>query len=180
MPRYRVIALKIFIRLMLFKTDLEDKGELDQVEAHLISCKETTWYIDLGASKYIVGNLKAMSNNRLVAKSSSIKIADGKAYSISGTGEACVSSYSNEIKFKKVLYVPGVKKNLLSVGKITYYKLGVYFDSSHCYILKPPDLSKLGSILAIGVRNYRNGLYKFPSQSQEFRAISTIRKQGST
>ena len=113
-----------------------------------------------------------MSNNRPLAKSSSIKIADSKDYPINGTGEACVSSYSNEIKFQKVLYVPGVNRNLLFVGKITNLKLGVYFDSSHCYVLKPPDLNKLGSILGVEVRYYRNGLYKVSSQSQELHVIS--------
>ena len=86
--------------------ELENNCNLDQIEAHLAS----SWYIDSGASKHIVGDLAAFENFCLVDSYSSIKIAGKKVYPIVGIGEASVSATKGEIKFQKVLYVLGVKK----------------------------------------------------------------------
>ena len=135
----------------------DEDSELEQIEAHLA----TTWYIDSGASKHIAGDSRALTHFR------TIEIADGKAYPMTGTSEEHVPSSIGEIKFQKVLYVPGIQENLLSVGKITDQNFGVYFDASHFYILKPPDLRSLGPILAIGTRDHSNGLYKLSTSTEE-------------
>ena len=108
----------------------------------------TTWYVNSKASKHIVGDPHVFTKLNSTRKNSNIKIADGKAYPIIGTRDAHVLSSNGAIKFQKVLYVFGVQKNLLSLGKITNQNLGIYFYSSHFYILKLPDLSRLGTILA--------------------------------
>ena len=85
-----------------------------------------------------------------------------------------MSSTKGEIKFQKVLYVPGVTKNLLSVGKIADQNYGVYFNSTHYFITEPLDLRNLGQIIASGTRDRHNGLYKFSSQVSEALVITSI------
>ena len=75
--------------------DKENYCDLDQIEAHLAS----SWYVDSGASKHITRNIDAFENFRSVDSPTSIKIADGKAYPVIGTGEASMSSTKGEIKF---------------------------------------------------------------------------------
>ena len=150
--------------------DKENDCDLDQIEAHLTS----SWCVDSGASKHITGDIDAFENFRSVDSPTSIKIADGKAYPVIGTAEASVSSTKDEIKFQKVLYVPGVTKNLLSVGKIANQNYGVYFNSTHCFIIEPPNLRNLGQIIASGTRDRHNGLYKYSSQVSEALAITSI------
>ena len=153
------------------ETEQEHDSKLDQIEAHLAS----TWYVDFGVSKHIAGDLAALGKLKSTGTHSSIRIADGKAYPVVGTGEASVNSSKDEIKFNKVLYVPDVKKNLLSVGKITDQNLGVYSNSSHFLIVKPPDIRKLGHIVASGTRDPNNGLYKLFSKVLEvFATISDM------
>ena len=126
--------------------DKENDCDLDQIEAHLTS----SWYVDSGASKHITGDIDAFENFRSIDSPTSIKIADGKAYPVIGTREASVSSTKGEIKFQKVLYVPSVTKNLLSVGKIADQNYGIYFNSTHCFITEPLDPRNLGQIIASG------------------------------
>ena len=57
-----------------------------------------------------------------------------------------------------VWYVPGVTKNLLSVGKMADLGYGIYFNSHKVYIFcKPPSIKKL-LIITRGTRDHRNGL----------------------
>ena len=61
---------------------------------------------------------------------------------------------------KTIWYVPSVTKNLLSVDRITDLEYDIYFNSHGVYIFdKPPSIKKT-SIIARGIRDLRNGLYK--------------------
>ena len=87
-----------------------------------------------------------------------IKTTDGNRHTMAGIGDV---SFSTTIKdIKTVWYVLGVTKNLLSVGKITDLRYGIYFNSHGVYIFdKPPSIKKT-SIIARGTRDPRNRLYK--------------------
>jgi hypothetical protein len=73
-----------------------------------------TWLIDSGASKNMTSYKDSLSN--LVQKDSphKVKLDDDYQYPIKGVGEASYRSDSEKpMKMKDVLYVPGLKKNLL-------------------------------------------------------------------
>jgi hypothetical protein len=75
-----------------------------------------TWLIDSGASKHMTGYEDSLS--KLIHKDSphKVKLADDYQYPIKGVGEASYKLNSGKpMKMKKVLYVPGLKKNLLSI-----------------------------------------------------------------
>ena len=76
-----------------------------------------TWLVDSGASKHMTGYKDYLS--ALVEKEShqKVKLGDDYQYPIKGVGEASYQLESEKLlKMKDVLYVPGLKKNLLSIS----------------------------------------------------------------
>ena len=77
---------------------------------------EDTLLIDSGASKHMTGQKKTMS--KLEEENSPRKVSLGDDYQspIKGIGETNYKlDYGFPMKMKEVLYVPGLKKNLLSI-----------------------------------------------------------------
>jgi hypothetical protein len=76
-----------------------------------------TWLIDSGASKHMTSYKDSFS--KLVMKDSphKVKLSDDYQYPIKGGGEASYRLDSiKPMKMKDVLYVPGLKKNFLSIS----------------------------------------------------------------
>ena len=78
---------------------------------------EDTWIIDSGASKHMTGKKQTLS--RLEDKNSPQKVSlgDDYQYPIKGIGESSYKLDSGtSMKMKEVLYVLGLKNNLLSIS----------------------------------------------------------------
>jgi hypothetical protein len=58
---------------------------------------------------------------------------------------------------RKVLYVPSMVKNLISVGKLADQGYLTLFDSKHCYVF---DQNNPKRILLSGSRSHGNSLYR--------------------
>jgi hypothetical protein len=84
-----------------------------------ISPREDTWLIDSGASKHMTGkknNLSCISEKKFSQK---VTLGDDYQYPIKGIGESNYKIDSkNSITMKDVLYVPGLKNNLLSISSL--------------------------------------------------------------
>ena len=81
--------------------------------------REDTWLIDSGASKHMTRKKQTLS--RLEEKNSAQKVllGDDYQYPIKGIGESIYKLGSGtSMKMKEVLYVLGLKKNLLSILKL--------------------------------------------------------------
>ena len=80
---------------------------------------EDTWLIDSGASKHMTGKKQIMS--RLEEKNSPQKVSlgDDYQYPIKGIGESSYKIDSGtSVNMKELLYVLGLKKNLLSISTL--------------------------------------------------------------
>jgi predicted aspartyl protease len=85
----------------------------------LVTHGEETWLIDSGASKNIIVQRDILSF--ISEKKFSQKVALGYDYQypIKGVGESNYKLNSrNSMKMKDVLYVPGLKKNVLSISTL--------------------------------------------------------------
>jgi hypothetical protein len=84
-----------------------------------VSLGEDTWVIDSGASKHMTGKkntLSCISENKFSQK---VTLGDDYQYPIKGIGESNYKLDSeNSITMKDVLYVSGLKKNLLSISAL--------------------------------------------------------------
>ena len=84
-----------------------------------ITPQEDTWLINSGSSKHMTG--KKTSLSKLEEKNSPQKVSLGNDYQypIKAIGEASYKLDSGTpMKMKEVLYVPGLKKNLLSISAL--------------------------------------------------------------
>ena len=78
-----------------------------------------TWLVDSGASKHMIGFKDYLSTLIERESSQKVKLGDDYQYPIKGVGEASYKLESVKLlKMKDVLYVPGLKKNLLSISRL--------------------------------------------------------------
>jgi hypothetical protein len=85
-----------------------------------------------------------------------IYLGDNRSHKIRGYGVICVNLPNGQMKqFHNVLYVPGIKKNLISVSTITDQNLNVEFMQSKCFV---KDIQNHYKVIATGTRI--GGLYK--------------------
>ena len=85
----------------------------------LVSPGNDTWLVDRDASRHMTGYKDSLSY--LVQKDSPHKVmlGDDYQYPIKGMGEASYKlDYGKSMKMKDVLYVPRLKKNLLSISAL--------------------------------------------------------------
>jgi hypothetical protein len=84
-----------------------------------ITPREDTWLIDSGASKHMMGKRNTLSCISEKNFSQKVTLGDDYQYPIKGVGESNYKLDSeNSIKMKGILYVPSLKKNLLSTSSL--------------------------------------------------------------
>ncbi|KAJ7552382.1 hypothetical protein O6H91_06G053200 [Diphasiastrum complanatum] len=93
------------------------------------------WYIDSGATQHMTPHRELFTQFDDTSVNVHVKLGDNSSYDIKGRGIVRVHLPSrNRGKIKNVLYVPGLKKNLLSVSAITKQNMKVEFDDQKCLI----------------------------------------------
>jgi len=122
-----------------------------------VSPREDTWLIDSGASKHMMGKKNTLSCISEKKFSQKVTLGDDYQYPIKGIGESNYKLDSeNSITMKDVLYVPGLKKNLLSLSALDRKGYRVSFiDGEVLMWAKGETLNE-----AIIIGSEENGLYK--------------------
>jgi hypothetical protein len=114
------------------------------------------WYLDTGASRHVSGNeatFDSLDSNR----AGLVSTASSHSHQMAGTGSVSFHLGTGSIKkVDNVLYVPGITKNLLSIGTLTDRGYIACFDRNRCHLIN----SHTKQIMATGVRNPSNGLYQ--------------------
>ena len=73
-------------------------------------------------------------------------VADNKALEIEGKGDVCIKTTSgNQWTLEDVRYIPGIKKNLISVGKLDSTGYAVTFGKGSWKIMKGAMVVALGT-----------------------------------
>jgi len=104
----------------------------DEVENACITKEE--WFLDFGASSHITGNSNLLSNIT-PSNTQHIRTVKGQLMSIASQGTVSTIDSLGAIKIIDcVLYIPGIKTNLLLVGKLTNIGYQVFFESQDCLI----------------------------------------------
>jgi transposase InsO family protein len=128
-----------------------------------VTPKEDTWLIDSGASKHMTGQRNILSCISEKKFSQKVTLGDDYQYPIKGVGESNHKLNSgNSLKMKDVLYVPGLKKNLLSISALEKKGFRVAFiDGEVLMWAKGETLNE-----AIIIGSEENGLYKLKGHSE--------------
>jgi hypothetical protein len=124
---------------------------------------ENTWLIDSGAYKHMTGQrniLSCISENKFSQK---VTLGDDYQYPIKGVGESNHKlNLGNSLKMKDVLYVPGLKKNLLSISSLEKKGFRVAFIDGEVLMWAKGETSNE----AIIIGSEENGLYKLKGHSE--------------
>ena len=84
-----------------------------------VSHGSNDWLIDSGASKHMTGFKESFVKLSEHESPHKVKLGDDYQYPIKGSGESSYKLDSGKsLKMKNVLFVPGLKKNLLSISAL--------------------------------------------------------------
>ena len=89
----------------------------------------TPWYMDSGASTHVTGSKANLSQLTESSSGRGIRAAGGENHAVQGIGNASVRTESGEINLTNVLYVPSLKKSLVSVEAIANTGCMIIFSS---------------------------------------------------
>jgi hypothetical protein len=135
-----------------------------------VSPREDTWIIDCGASKHMTGQrdiFYSLKENNFPQKAT---LGDDYQYPIKGVGESTYKlDLGTPMKMKYVLYVPGLKKNLLSISSLDKKGLRVAFIYGE--VLKWHKGKTIEYAISIGTEE--GGLYKLKGHSNAALTHST-------
>ena len=91
------------------------------------------WIIDSGASKHMIGFKEYFEKLSEHNSPHKVKLGDDYQYPIKGSGESSYKLDSGKsMKMKDVLFVPGLKKNLLSISALDAKGMRVAFVDGSC------------------------------------------------
>ena len=116
-----------------------------------ISCSSETWLVDNGASMHMTGYRSALRD--LTEKKSfvHVELGDDATYAIQGVGSTSFQLYSGVIlHIEEILFVLGLKKNLLSISALEIKGFRVSFMDGKA-LMWPKD-GDMSSTDVIGVR----------------------------
>jgi len=117
---------------------------------------DPNWYTDTGANSHMTSDLGNLDDPQPYMGNDHVMIGDGLQLSISHIGNTNLDSSHGKLELQDVLVVPNIKKNLISVSKLTKdLSCAIEFISSG---FKIKDRIT-GLILATGRR--QGGLYAF-------------------
>lgn len=118
------------------------------------STSDCSWVLDSGASRHMTSEKSLYSSMQPLQEPIIVKVGNNAKCPAEGTGSVSfVDSNGTVKKLSNVLYVPQIKRNLISVAAITDLGHEVSFNKAGAKIL---DSS--GNIVGAGVR--RNNLYE--------------------
>ncbi|KAK9750505.1 hypothetical protein RND81_02G201300 [Saponaria officinalis] len=90
-------------------------GKIFATNVTTSSCTSMVWIVDSGATDHMVASRDVLINNRVLIKPILVGLPDGTTRTVTKIGEVQIHP---KILLHDVLFVPGFKHNLLSVGKL--------------------------------------------------------------
>ena len=118
---------------------------------------DTDWVIDSGATSHMSNDIELFSTYKALSPGKTVKIGDGNCIPVDGVGSIKMTmrlrdGKLNEVTLPRVLHVPKLSNNLLSVRVITNRGHQVTFVDDECSMS-----TKAGQLIAYGEK--RGSLY---------------------
>ena len=93
--------------------------------------QENLWYIDSGCSKHMTGDKEKLESYSALEKGKKVSFGNDTPATIKGKG---IAQLKEKVKAGNVLYVDGLKHNLLSVSQMCDQRTEVIFRSNGCLL----------------------------------------------
>ena len=136
---------------IITSADVDSEREYSLLTGHSLSASTTiTWYIDSGASSHMTGAREMFSELSQRETDVEVVLRDDSAVRAVGRGTITFQRESmSPMVLRDVLYVPGMKKNLVSISMIEDRGLGVSFLDGHVHVF--PNTTRPSTSFYIGV-----------------------------
>ena len=124
-----------------------------ELDFTLIACMANTvmggvWYLDSGASFHMMGNRDLFSDFEEKDLKKSIEFGDDERYSATRMGTVTFQrEFGSPLRITDVMYVPGLKKNLVSVAVLEDHGYDVVFSKGKVFLRH----ITMGQVKQIGV-----------------------------
>ena len=128
----------------------------------------TNWLMDSGATHHITSDLNNLSLHTPYQGSDDVLIADGSSLPITHTGSSIFSTPTRNLSLHKILCVPNVDKNLISV-----YRLCNTNGVSVEFFLASFQVKDLSTGVPLLQGKTRNELYEWPVSPLHAKALIT-------
>ena len=129
---------------------MEEKDMEEEREGVALICSGDTstekWFIDSAATKHMTNDKTILKNFIQYRKPTKIYLGDDTVVLALGEGEVDLPTPDVVLNLHKVLFVPDMTKNLLSVPAMALMKAQVCFDEEHCVIEKNGREYVIGSL----------------------------------
>ncbi|MCO5578113.1 hypothetical protein L7F22_031951 [Adiantum nelumboides] len=123
------------------------------------------WYFDSGASRHITSRKDLFSSLDAAPAGKKVTCANNASYPIKGVGKILITILDgSDLCLPDVLYVPGIKKNLLSVSSLAKNGLRVIFEDDRCIVR---DRENGYSLITTGT--LENGLFVLDRYEKKIR-----------
>ncbi|MCO5604581.1 hypothetical protein L7F22_058749 [Adiantum nelumboides] len=124
------------------------------------------WYFDSGAYRHITSRKDLFSSLDAAPTGKKVTCANNASYPIKGVGKILITiSDGSDLCLPDVLYVPGIKKNLLSVSSLAKNGLRVIFEDDRCIVR---DRENGYSLITTGT--LENGLFVLDRYEKQIQA----------
>lgn len=135
------------------------------------SVKSSLWIIDSGATEHITNDISNSASYKPFHSPQPVRLGDKSSTNSLGVGSVrLISNVGNRklvLTLKKVIYAPGIRRNLISVGAATNEGCSASFTGGHVQFRGSKN-----SLLLIGSRVGR--LYVANVESANCREISSL------
>lgn len=110
------------------------------------------WYIDSGCSNHMTGNAELLVDVRTNVHGK-VQMPTGNLVDVAGIGSLVIETSVGKKYIREVMFLPGLKENLLSVGQMDEHGYHLLFGGGMCCIFDGPSLDKL--VIKVKMKNNR-------------------------
>ncbi|KAB2608513.1 hypothetical protein D8674_011681 [Pyrus ussuriensis x Pyrus communis] len=100
------------------------------------------WYIDSGCSNHMTGNVDLLVEVRTNV-AGKVQMPTGDLVNVAGMGSLVIDTNKGRKYVREVMYLPGLKENLLSVGQMDEHGYFLVFGGGMCNVYDGPSLECL-------------------------------------
>lgn len=130
---------------------------------------DQSWYLDSGATHYLINLVQNLSDGKVYLGSNSLLVGNRQGLQITHIGYTRLhTSFGYCIHLADILCVPNINKSLISMSKLLPDSNIVVEFTSSCYFFK--DKVK-GTLMAQGIAE--DGLYKLLSYEDSVSSFDT-------
>ncbi|CAL9020204.1 unnamed protein product [Prunus brigantina] len=143
---------------------MEVTGNLFYANCTTIEIKTNgEWYVDSGCSNHMIGNLELLVDVRTNV-AGKVQMPTGTLVSVAGIGSLRIDTAKGRKYIRDVMYLPGLKENLLSVGQMDEHGYCLVFGEGMCRVFDSPSMDYL--IIKVQMKSNRCYPVSFLAEKQ--------------